>query len=323
MSKKWLIAIPLLLTFIIVYSISLRPNLRLSSDEARERVIISEHSKFMTWKGNEVHYTDEGEGPVILMIHGFAGSHYNFQALKEMMKDRYRIIRPDLPGMGLSDFNHFDSNTDLFTEYKDFFGTFIHHIGIDSMYVMGNSLGGLMSLLVAMIVPEKVTGMVLLNSAGYELDKVLVKAAGPIRWNWFRSVLAKGMPMPVVKHGVTYPFADRKKVDPTEFPFDYAMINREGVIEHLFNMATSGQEPDTALFSSIQVPTLILWGEEDVIIPVNHAERFNRDIQGSIKKIYSPCGHMPMMEIPDSVEVDFEKFRATIIAQHSHQAATR
>jgi pimeloyl-ACP methyl ester carboxylesterase len=309
MFKKSLAVFSIVVLFLIAYTLFLRPNLILSTPEAKERVITSEHSKFMQWKGNDVHYKDEGEGPFILMIHGFAGSHYNFQAITEMMKDRYRIIRPDVPGMGLSDFNHYTSETDFFEEYQDFFRTFIDHLGVDSMYVMGNSLGGALSLLVADLTPEKVSGLILLNSAGYDLKSVLVEGAGPLRWNWFRPVAAKGMPMPVVKYGVIYPFADRSKVDPTEFPFDYAMLNREGVLDHLFNLATSGQEPDTTMFTGIKVPTLIIWGEEDVIIPVNHADRFQRDIAGSEKKIYSPCGHMPMMEIPDSIVVAFEQFR--------------
>jgi pimeloyl-ACP methyl ester carboxylesterase len=306
--KKLFISISVIL-LLIVYVLFLCKNHIHSTAEARQ-VALQESSRFITWKDNTIHYTDEGSGPVILMIHGFAGSFYNFQALAEKLKDRYRIIRVDLPGMGLSDFEQSGNGLDFYREYKDFFSKLIDSLQIDSMYVMGNSLGGSMAALVAMTFPEKVNGLILLNSAGYEMNKVIKKGAGPLRWGWFKPVLERGLPFYVVKFGVAYPFADRSKLDESELPIDYALVNREGVLTSLNNLASSAQEPDTSAFTRIKTPTLIIWGKEDVIIPVSHAEKFHRDIPNSKVKIYSPCGHMPMMEIPDNVVVDLEKFVA-------------
>lgn len=309
MFKKILIAFVAISALLLIFVLFLRPDLNLSAEEVKLKVL-QPSSKFTTWKGNEVHYTDEGSGLVILMLHGFGGSFYNFQALTEKLKGEYRIIRVDLPGMGLSDFKQSSEMPDFFEEYKDFFATFLNQVKVDSMYVMGNSLGGAMACMVAAEHPEKVKKLILLNSAGYEMDKVIVKGAGPIRWNWFRPFLKKGIPLSVVEYSVTYPFADRSKVDKTEFPIDFALVNKKGNVNALFDLATSGQEPDTTLMKTIQCPTLIIWGKEDVIIPVDHAQKFKRDIPNSEVKIYSPCGHMPMMEIPDSIVADFKKFTA-------------
>jgi pimeloyl-ACP methyl ester carboxylesterase len=308
--KKLFVSITILL-LILVYVLFLRKNHIHTTEEARQ-VALQPSSQFITWKGNDIHYTDEGNGPIILMIHGFAGSFYNFQALSEKLKDKYRIIRVDLPGMGLSDFSQSGNGLDYYREYKDFFTKFIDSLQLDSFYVMGNSLGGSMASLVALSFPDKVKGLVLLNSAGYEMHKVIKKGAGPLRWRWFKPVLERGLPFYVVKFGLMYPFADRSKFDKSELPIDYALVNREGVLTALNNLASSRQELDTSAFKRIKAPTLIIWGKEDVIIPVAHAEKFHRDIPNSIVKIYSPCGHMPMMEIPDSVVVDFEKFVADI-----------
>lgn len=301
--KKAIAVILTVLLLIVVYAIWLRPNEILSNEESKA-LTVQEASRFFEWKGNQIHYTDEGEGPVLLMIHGFAGSFYNFQAISQTLKKDFRVIRPDVPGMGLSEFNHGAEGIDYFEEYKDFFSAFLNHLELDSFYVMGNSLGGVMASLVASEAPEKVQGLFLLNSAGYEMDKVIVKGAGPLRWKWFKPVMAKGFPMQVVELFVTMPFADKSKVDKSEFPIDYALVNRAGVIPHLSNLATSGQEPDTAMIARIKAPTVIIWGEEDIIIPAAHARRFERDIPGSEVKIYSPCGHMPMMELPDSIVKD-------------------
>lgn len=301
----------LIVTLLTVYVLFLRKNHIVTTEEARA-IAVQPASKFFTWKNNAIHYTDEGQGPVMLMIHGFAGSFYNFQAVTEQMRDSFRVIRVDLPGMGLSDFRQSGDGTDYFREYKDFFRVFMDSANVDSCIVIGNSLGGLMASLVAISFPEKVKGLVLLNSAGYDMKNVLKKGAGPLRWGWFRNLAERGLPMYIVKYSVTYPFADKSKVDPTEFPIDYALVNRKGVLTSLIDLASSGQEPDTSAFARIKTPSLIIWGKEDNIIPVDHAERFKRDLSNSQMKIYSPCGHMPMMEIPDSIVADLKRFSAKL-----------
>lgn len=306
--RKFFASISFIL-LLVVYVLFLRKDHIHTTDEAKQ-IALQPSSNFITWKDNDIHYTDEGNGPVILMIHGFAGSFYNFHALSEKLKDSYRIIRVDLPGMGLSDFSQSGNELDYYDEYRDFFSKLIDSLQIDSLYVMGNSLGGSMATLVALTFPDKVRGLVLLNSAGYEMKKVIRKGAGPLRWAWFKPVLERGLPFFVVRFGIEYPFADKDKLDKSELPIDYALVNREGVLTSLNHLASSGQEPDTTAFQRIKTPTLIIWGKEDVIIPVAHAEKFQRDIPGSKVKIYSPCGHMPMMELPDSVAADFEKFVA-------------
>lgn len=214
-----------------------------------------------------------------------------------------------MPGCGLSDFQQ--SGTEgivYFDEFSDFFREFITHLDIDSFYVMGNSLGGLMAAHIAAEAPEQVSGLVLLNSAGYEFEKVIVKGSRLLRFKWFRPMLDKGIPKFLVKLFVTYPFADKSRFDKSELPIDYALINREGNLLHMLNMASSRQFPDTTQLMNIQVPTLVIWGGEDPIIPVEHVLRFERDIPHARVRIYSPCGHMPMMEIPDSVAEDFFHF---------------
>ena len=307
MSKKlWPVMV---LIVMVLYVLFLRTNHVLTTAQAKN-VALQPNSHFIHWKGNPIHFTDEGKGPVILMIHGLGGSFYNFQAITERLKDSFRIIRVDFPGMGLSDFKQSGNDgLNYQQEARDFFHVFLDSIHVDSMFVMGNSMGGAMASLVSLEFPEKVKALVLLNSAGYEMDKVI---KGPLSWNWFRPLTKRGMPMYMVEHFIKGVFEVPTKADSTEFPIDYAIMNREGVIKSMMDLATSGQWPDTAAFSRIKTPTLILWGKEDKITPVEHAYKFHRDIANSQMKIYSPCGHTPMMEIPDSVVADFKSFAKAI-----------
>ena len=173
---------------------------------------------------------------------------------------------------------------------------------------MGNSLGGMISWITTTVMPEKITSLTLINSAGYDVQNVLISAAGPIRWKWFSPVVARGIPKRFTNHLLTRPFADKSKVDPNELEITYWNINRKGTINTLSSLATSGQNPDEALIKTVLCPTLIIWGQEDIIIPVAHAYKFKEDIANSEMKIYSPCGHMAMMEFPDRVANDFRSF---------------
>ena len=183
----------------------------------------------------------------------------------------------DLPGSGLSDFNQSSQpNVIFFDQFKDYFSFLVDTLNLDSFHLVGNSLGGVMAYSIAVSMPEKVKDLILINSAGYELDKVIAKGAGPMRFKWVKPLVEKGAPMFLVKYFVTFPFADKSKVDTSEFRYDYLLTN----------------------------------SKEDNIIPVEHASKFKRDIINSQVKIYSPCGHMPQMEISDSVLIDLKRFYA-------------
>lgn len=300
------ITLACLLLIVGVYAI-FRTDNTLPKDAVKNK-ILTPHSKFTEWRENEIHYTDEGSGEIILMVHGLGGNFFNFQALNDILKNEYRVIRVDVPGMGLSDFQQCNRHTNFFEDYMDFFKTFFGQLSIDQAYVMGNSLGGLMSWMIATTFPEKVKGLVLINSAGYESEKILIHAAGPIKWPWFGVFLKKGLPPRVTNFCLSRPFADKSKVNPVEYGLTYQLLNRKGNINTLVSMATSGQVPDSNLIKNIKTPTLIIWGQQDIIIPVRHAALFHHDIPGSTVKIYNHCGHMAMMEYPEEVAEEFRKF---------------
>lgn len=299
------VLLAILTTLIVI--LAFRPSQILTREFVKSK-IATPHSKFFHWKENEIHYTDEGSGQVILMVHGLGGSFYNFQALTLQFVGEYRVIRVDIPGMGLSDFNISKKNTNFLEEYNDFFQSFITHLDIETFHIMGNSLGGMISWITTTVMPERIESLTLINSAGYDVKTVLKSAAGPIRWKWFSPVVARGLPKRITNHMLIRPFADKSKVDPAELEFTYWNLNRKGNINTLTSLATSGQNPDEALIKTVQCPTLIIWGEEDIIIPVAHAYKFSQDIPNSEVKIYSPCGHMAMMEFPDRVANDFRNF---------------
>ncbi|MCZ2393247.1 MAG: alpha/beta hydrolase [Chitinophagales bacterium] len=309
MSFEIILILLIAILIIPILYIFLRPS-DIHSLEFVKAKILTPYSHFMNWKGNKIHYTDEGEGETILMIHGLGGSFYNFQGLTNELKDSYRIIRVDLPGMSLSEFKQCSREIDFFEEYTSFFINFFEHLQLGKVHLMGNSLGGMMAWIIAAKLPEHTKSLTLINSAGYEIDKVLIDAAGPIRWPWFAKLLKKGFPRFITNFALSRPFADKSKIDPYELEITYFLINTSSTINTLLSLATCGQAPDTAIIKTINTPTLIIWGQNDIIIPVHHAKKFKEDIPNSYMKIFQKCGHMAMMEYPKEVAQEFKRLNS-------------
>ncbi len=307
--KKLFKAIAIILLIIILIPtgfVYLRPNRIISKEQAKAELSLPA-SRFLKWRGAEIHYTDEGTGKPVLMIHGFGGSYHNFDKLATLMKNDYRVIRIDLPGFGLSDFPPVNNHEDYTADYKNYFNFLLDTLHLDSLYVIGNSMGGGMTWMLAGDHPNKVRKIVLLASAGYETEKVAAKLA-MFKYKSVSNIFDKGMPLFMSESGAKNGYADDSKIDPAVTVVNNKFSNREGNIAHMLNLARTAKFPDTALIQLVQCPTLIIWGKQDMIVPVEHSLRFNRDIKNSRIIYYDPCGHMPMMELPERTYADVVKF---------------
>lgn len=284
----------LVVLFGIIAVVFFRPSRIVSKEAAKEKLACAS-SHFIKWKDAEVHYTEEGSGFPVLMIHGFGGSYHNFDKLANLFKDQYRVIRIDLPGFGLSDFPTIHDKENFIKDYNDYMTFMLDTLHLDSLYIIGNSMGGGIAWLTAGEHPERVKKLVLLNSAGYDTKAVADKLA-MFKYKSFGKVFDRGMPLFMSQSGAENCYADKSKVNPASVLVNNTSSNREGNLSFMLNLARSQQFPDTTLISRVQCPTLIVWGKQDKIIPVNHAERFHHDIKNSQVLIFDSCGHVPMSE---------------------------
>lgn len=304
---KWLV-IAIVVIISGVLSWLLIPNRILAKEEVTSRYLTNA-SKFYEWNGLQVHYTDEGSGTPVLMIHGYGGSYRNFADLAGLMRNDFRVIRVDLPGFALSDAPQgYDNGEDIVEMYRKFMKDFIPDVVGDTMYVMGNSMGGWMAWEIAADMPDKVKGLVLLCAAGYDMEQVVKTVVPFLKLKPVHFFLRRGMPLAVSKNKIKYLYADPSKVQPQSVIAANDLSNKEGNLPWMLKMAASGQVPDTTKISTIQVPTLIIWGVKDNLIPYDHATRFERDIKGSQKVIYPDAGHLPMVEQPEKVYADFRRY---------------
>jgi pimeloyl-ACP methyl ester carboxylesterase len=289
-----------------VFAIYFRPKQIIAAGEVKAKYTLPS-SHFINWRGTELHYTDEGSGFPIIMLHGFGGSHRNFNKITELLKDSFRVVRLDLPGFGMSDMPK-GENINPPEIYRDYLKFLTDSLNIDSFYVMGNSMGGWVAWQIAVENPDKVKGLVLLGSAGYEMDKIKTKAVNWIKLPFVVKALERGMPYSASKDAGIRCWANDSLIDPVEVQANNDFWNREGNIHCAFAVASSDVMPDTTKLQTLNCPTLIVWGKQDEIIPSYHAEKFHRDIKNSTMIVYDPCGHLPQVEMAEQYEKDFLKF---------------
>jgi pimeloyl-ACP methyl ester carboxylesterase len=304
--KKIIVGVIAALLAVFVFVVYFRPKQILSSNEIKAKYTLPS-SHFVKWHNTELHYTDEGTGMPVLMIHGFGGSHRNFNRINELLKDSFRVVRIDLPGFGMSDMPE-GENLNPPAIYRDYLNFLTDSLKIDSFYVMGNSMGGWVAWQMAVENPEKVKGLVLLGSAGYEMDKIKAKAVNWLRLPFVVTALERGMPKSASEDAAIRCWATDSLIDPVEVQANNDFWNREGNLQAAFKIANFNLVPDTAALLALNCPTLIVWGKEDEIVPSYHAEKFHRDIKNSTMIVYDPCGHVPQVEKAEQLHKDFLKF---------------
>lgn len=309
MFKKLLLA-GLLIAVAGLGYLFLRPDLTLTKKQVKAAYTVP-NSHFMQWHGAELHYTLSGPDTAmpILMIHGFGGSHRDFEKLDSLMNHSYRVIRMDLPGFGLSDYPFDYATKPIRNAYAEYFDMLMSNLGIDSCIVMGNSLGGMISVELATSRPDKVKKMVLFNSAGYEMLEVMKSAnAYVLRNPLVRTLAMKGMSRFMTERGMRRVVHDHTLLSADRITRVNSMWNREGNMRHLIELANSSEFPEEAMMRNVQCPTLIVWGQQDQIVDVKYADRFDTDIPDSRLIIYDQCGHVPMLERPIEVYKDVMDF---------------
>ena len=261
----------------------------------------AEHKTLRVW-GLTVRYVEAGEGPVVLLLHGLAASLLTWYCNIDVLADAgYRVIAPDLPGYGDSDKpSHLDYDPE---SAANFVYDFSQELGLDRFHLVGSSAGGLIAGLFALEYPEMVEKMVLVGSGGFG-RKV----------SWFLRVMS----IPVVgdliyqpwlntRMGVTkylfyrppaileelLPEMDRVKLLPGARA---AMLRSMRSSINLWGL----RKPWYILerLKGSEVPLMTVWGANDIIIPLSHAEAVRRELPKSVVRIIPECGHWPQMEKP-------------------------
>jgi pimeloyl-ACP methyl ester carboxylesterase len=259
-------------------------------------------SSFISINGLDVHYRDEGilaDTLPIVLIHGTGSSLHTFNEWSAVLKNEYRVVRMDLPAFGLT--GPFPNRDYSIENYVVFIEQFLISKGIKRCILGGNSLGGEIAWRFTVKNPEVVEKLLLIDAAGYPNEA----KSQPIAFTIARTpILNKLMtfitPRSLVKASLENVYVDKTKVTDPLVDRYFELTLREGNREALVDRMTLGMKKSPIhLIKNIQQPTLVLWGEQDLLIPTNNAHRFHDDLPNDSLAILKNVGHVPMEESPD------------------------
>ncbi len=261
-------------------------------------------SKFITLDEMQVHYRDEGAGFPLLLLHGAPSSLQTFDGLAAELSKQYRVIRLDLPGYGLTGPNP-TGNYSL-EWYLGFLQDFLNALHIDSCYAAGNSFGG--RLAAELAYAGRVQKLVLISSDGYPLGSDGVPAIKMARNPLLRPIVRWVTPRFFAAMNLRQVFGPDQNIPEATVDRYYELFLREGNRDAFIATSNLAPEDSTGHIKTLKIPTLILWGGADSIIPPSYADRFNRDIEGSQLIVYPGIGHLPQEVIPEKIAADMRAF---------------
>jgi pimeloyl-ACP methyl ester carboxylesterase len=267
-------------------------------------------SQFTKIKGMDVHFRDEGpeRARTILLLHDKGSSLHAFDKWADTLKLNYRVIRLDLPGFGLT--GPHPENDYSMTMYRDFLDGFLAELGIRWCYAVGNGLGGQLAWELTLAYPKRVKKLVLIGAEGYPITDVNLtmmdkKAGGSkIEQRMFRSFTSKK----TIEKSIEMNYGDPTKVTKEQVKRQYDLLRREGNRKAYVNRANHEDYNRTRRIKEIEIPSMIMWGTEDKISPIEHASFFHRDLPDSKLKMYPDVGHYLQEEIPSETAKDLIEF---------------
>lgn len=255
-------------------------------------------SQFVNVLGMQVHLRDEGsrDDPYpIVLLHGTSDSLHTWEGWSQNLKGQRRVIRFDLPAFGLTGP---DADNDYsIAAYVRFVTAVLDNLGVRSFVLAGNSLGGQIAWNTALAIPQRVHQLVLVDAAGYPLQPQSVPMGFQIaRMPGARVLMEYVLPRGVVESSVRNVYGDPARVTQGLVDRYYELTLRAGNRKALASRLDQRVSGDDARIKNVKVPTLILWGTQDHLIPLDNAKRFAADIAGSKLVVFDGLGHVPQEE---------------------------
>jgi len=287
--------------------------------EQLESVYANADSRYLAF-GDEmrVHFRDVGprDGKVIVLVHGFSASLHTWEDWVDNLKRDYRVITLDLPGHGLSRCINNDEIGPV--QFVETINRVVNTLEIEHFTLAGNSMGGSAAWNYALAHPERLEGLVLVDAAGWPRTEVEGESR-PLVFRLLEIGLARRVMQDLdlstlIKGGLEDSFGDPSFVT-DEMVERYATLARAPCHREALLALTSSQDERRVAtpeqLDSIATPTLVMHGELDNLIPVEHGRQFAGAISGADLIIYPGVGHLPQEEIADLSASDLRAFLTT------------
>ena len=248
--------------------------------------------------GCTLRYYDVGSGPTLVLLHGIGSDADEWAFCLAALSAAHRVIALELPGFGRSDKPTIEYSVEFFVEMLD---RFLRALRIERTSLVGSSLGGWIAAAFALQFPETVEKLILVDAAGLFTD--ISELPVDLRVSTRRHM----------REVLQHVFYDQALASDSLVDLAYQEHLERGdgyTIDNVLKNLTGGRERLDERLAEIKTPTLILWGEQDAMIPVATGRSFQRLIPGSQLEIIGECGHLPALEKPGELVRQVLKFLA-------------
>ena len=241
--------------------------------------------------GMRIHYKDTGpqDAPVLLFLHGFGSSLQTWDVWAGSLEQKYRVIRLDLPGFGLtgpSPSNDYSELNDVNTLTQ-----FVDKLGVSELSVIGHSMGGKIAWTFAAAHPDRVKALVLMAPDGFPQPEAI--GTKPYAMPAIMGLMKYCLPSYAVRKSIEPAFADASALDDKMVSRYHDMLRAPGVRAAILERGNQTIYTDPVpRLRKIKAPTLLLWGEEDKMIPSSNATSY-AGVLAQSKTVFIPkLGHL-------------------------------
>jgi pimeloyl-ACP methyl ester carboxylesterase len=286
-----------------------------SFDEVRASVPNSAYSHFADVDGVRVHYQEKGSGTPLILIHGYTSSVYTWKDVFEPLSKNFRVIAVDLKGFGFTGKPDGDYTR---RAQAMLIAGLLDHLKIEKAWLCGSSMGGEVALNFTRQNPQRVAGLILIDSSGAKVEGtsslapryLLVPVVGRVL-----TALALRSDK-LVRQGLEKSFYDRSKITDERVAAYYRPLQtRGGQLAALRARTQADQFPIEPDIGKISARTLIIWGAEDALIPLAAGHRMASLIKDSDLLVFEKCGHLPQEEMPERVVEEITRFIKTALSE--------
>jgi pimeloyl-ACP methyl ester carboxylesterase len=262
-----------------------------------------------------------GDGPPLLLVHGLAGLWQNWLLNIPAFMGAHRVIAPDLPGFGRSPM---PAGEEISVRgYAKMLDALCGALGVDCAVVVGNSMGGFVGAELALSFPTRVEKLVLVSAVGLSIEYIRREPLIALARAWTFAATRAGarsdamirrprLRRAALQSVVRYP-------ESLSYPLTWELVQGAGTPGFVPAMEALTDYSFRDKLARIEVPTLIVWGRNDMLVPVDDAAEFERLIGANARKeIFEETGHVPMLERPSRFNALLREF---IAGRHAPEAA--
>lgn len=295
--------------FVLIGLFGYQPDRPVTELEAK---YFTPESSYVQVRDSKVHIRMRGDGNPIILIHGSFSALHTWDGWEQELSKKYKTISLDLPGHGLTGPN--PSHTYSTDDYTELVIALADQLKLDTFYVAGNSMGGQVTLKLALRHPERVKKIILVDAAAFGRPMTnATNTSRPFIFTLLQSetiaaIMTTITPKFLVDYNMKQVYGNQELIEEknTDRIFDLLLRegNRKATMERL-------RQPGRDISDSIQfihTPALIQWGARDAWIPLAQGQRLASLLPGSTLLIYDDAGHVPMEEIPARTVADAINF---------------